>query len=125
MSTDELWAFLPVGYLLTVAIEVPVLVVGLSKRHAVCDRLLAGLWLTAGTYPIVVVVLPTLMWSWYSPAAYLWVAETFAPAAECGLFWLGFIRGKPSSLGATCRDFAAIVVANLASFAFGERFFNA
>lgn len=125
MSTDELWAFLPVGYLLTVAIEVPLLLVGLSKRHTVRERLLAGLWLTACTYPIVVVVLPTLMWSRYSETAYLWVAETFAPAAECGLFWLGFVRGKPKSLGATCRDFTAIVVANLASFAFGEWAFGA
>ena len=43
----EAWAFLPWGYLATVAIELPVLVVGLSPRHRVRDRLVAGLALTA------------------------------------------------------------------------------
>jgi len=51
---------------------------------------------------------------------YLLVAETFAPVAECVLFWLAF--GKDSELAqrSMWRDFAAIVLANLASFAGGE-----
>lgn len=37
-----LWRFLPWGYLLTVALELPVLLVGLSPRHSQRDRLVAG-----------------------------------------------------------------------------------
>ncbi len=75
------------------------------------------MWLTACTYPIVVLVLPPLF---ESRAAYLIVAETFAPVAECILFWLAF--GGPEDAGklAMWRDFAVIVIANLASFAAGE-----
>ena len=53
-------------------------------------------------------------------AHYLVVAETFAPVAECVLFWLAF--GKETEVGTRSmwRDFTAIIVANLASFAAGE-----
>lgn len=119
MRAEDLWLFLPFGYLFSVAIETPVLVFGLSPRHTLSRRLFAGLWLTACTYPIVALVLPTLF-AGTSRAAYLVVAETFAPAAECALFWLAF--GERSELGrrSMWRDFAAIVAANLASFAAGE-----
>ena len=117
-SPGELWAFLPWGYLLTIALETPVLLVGLSRRHALRDRLLAGIWLTACTYPVVVLVLPILLGQ-FSRGVYLLVAETFAPAAECALFWAGFgsreLRWQPSMW----RDFAAIVAANLVSFLLG------
>ena len=49
---------------------------------------------------------------------FLSVAETFAPLAECALFWLAF--GKE----ATWRDFVVIVIANLASFLMGEVIFS-
>jgi hypothetical protein len=119
MRAEDLWLFLPFGYLFSVAIETPVLVFGLSPRHTLRRRLFAGLWLTACTYPIVALVLPALF-EGTSRAAYLVVAETFAPAAECALFWLAF--GERSELGrrSMWRDFAAIVAANLASFAAGE-----
>src|SRR5215213_3791571 len=115
MVTEDLWRFLPLGYLFTVAVETPVLVLLLSKHHALKRRLLAGLWLTACTYPVVVLVLPLLF---ASRTLYLAVAETFAPAAECALFYLAFV-GEGSG-GATRRDFAAIVAANLLSFLAGE-----
>jgi len=119
MRAADLWLFLPFGYLFSVAIETPVLVLGLSPRHTLRRRLFAGLWLTACTYPIVVLVMPALF-DETSRALYLVVAETFAPAAECALFWLAF--GERSELGrrSMWRDFAAIVAANLASFAAGE-----
>ena len=113
MSPLELWRFLPLGYLLTIAIETPILFFALSPRHPKHHRLLAGLWLTACTYPIVTLVLPLLLVN-YSRGVFLLVAEIFAPVAECILFWLAF--GKESMW----RDFAAIVAANLASFAAGE-----
>lgn len=113
-SAEDLWTFLPWGYALTVAIELPVLLVGLSREHPLSRRLFAGFWLTAATYPVVVLVLPLLVWPRFGEIAYLLVAETFAPAAECLLFWIAFGR-KESAF----RDSATIVLANLASFVLG------
>ena len=119
MSPRELWHFLPIGYLFTIAIETPILLLGLSRHHSIKRRLLAGIWLTACTYPIVVLVLPPLFVN-TSRTIYLIVAETFAPVGECILFWLAY--GERSELGAKSmwRDFATIIIANLASFGLGE-----
>ena len=115
----DLWAFLPIGYLFTVAIETPVLLVGLSPNVSFKQKLSCGAWLTACTYPIVVLVLPAIFFG-QSRALYLTVAETFAPVAECLLFWLAF-RGKGILETADwARCFIAITIANLASFAAGE-----
>jgi len=116
VSPFELWRFLPVGYLLTIAIETPILFVGLSPHHPKRRRILSGIWLTACTYPIVVLVLPLLLVN-HSRGLFLVVAETFAPVAECLLFWLAF--GKETRW----RDFGIIVIANLASFLAGEMIF--
>ena len=117
---NELWFFLPFGYLVSVAIETPVLLAGLSKQLSFKQRLFAGLWLTACTYPIVVLVLPIL----FADAPrnlYLLAAETFAPVGECALFWLAFRRRLEERATRTwLRDFAVIVVANLLSFIGGE-----
>lgn len=120
MSPSALWLFFPFGYLLTILIETPILLIGLSRRHLWKRRVLAGVWLTACTYPIVTLVLPLL----FAPdqrVLYLLVAETFAPIAECLLFWLAF--GQEGDFGqGMWRDFIAIIVANLASFGVGELF---
>jgi hypothetical protein len=121
----DLWLFLPIGYLLTVAIETPILCLALSRRHPLRDRIIAGLWLTGVTYPIVVVTMPLLIGDLaigpFGPrTVYLAIAETFAPAAECGLFYLAYVRRlAPADRRATLRDFAAITAANLASFGLG------
>ena len=99
--------FLPVGYSLSVLIETPVLLVGLSRQHSLRTKIFAGLWLTACTYPIVILTLPPLTGRFYLP-----VAETFAPAAECILF-------ATVTKDWSWRDMAAITVANLASFLIG------
>ena len=117
MSPYDLWTFLPIGYLLTIAIEIPILFFGLSAHHPKRRRIFAGMWLTACTYPIVILVLPLLLVD-HSRAFFLLIAETFAPVAECLLFWLAF--GEE----AKWRDFAVIVVANLASFLLGEVIFK-
>lgn len=119
MSPLELWRFLPLGYLLTIAIETPILFFALSPRHPKRHRVMAGLWLTACTYPIVTLVLPLLLAN-YSHAVFLLVAEIFAPVAECILFWLAFGSAAELGKGSMWRDFAAIVAANLASFLTGE-----
>jgi hypothetical protein len=119
MSPLQLWRFLPLGYLLTIAIETPILFVALSRRHPTRHRLMAGLWLTACTYPIVTLVLPLLLEN-HSRAVFLLVAETFAPVAECILFWLAFGSAAEFGKGSMWRDFGAITLANLASFLAGE-----
>jgi hypothetical protein len=130
MGPDEadLWRLLPIGYLLTIALETPVLLIGLSPCHSLQRRLISGVWLTACTYPIVILVLPQLIWQPLGEAGY-WpyvaVAEIFAPAAECGLFWLAFWRGRATEAPVALRraflgrDFVAIVAANLISFLVG------
>ena len=119
MSPSDLWRFLPFGYLFTILIETPVLLIGLSKRHSIKRRLIAGIWLTACTYPIVVLVLPPLFVNTSRPT-YLIVAETFAPVAECILFWLAYGRTEELENKSVWRDFATIIIANLASFLLGE-----
>jgi hypothetical protein len=114
-----LW-FLPVGYLVTVLIEAPILLALLSRRHPPSRRLFAGLWLTACTYPVVVLVLPSIFDIAAERSIYLWVAETFAPLAECVLFTIAFPLPRPASGRDRARDLAAIVLANLASFGIGE-----
>jgi hypothetical protein len=119
MSPNDLWLFLPFGYLLTILIETPILLIGLSQRHSFKRKLFAGVWLTACTYPIVVLVLP-LVFANYSRALYLIVAEVFAPVGECILFWLAYGTNAEIGKRSMWRDFAAIVAANLASFLAGE-----
>ncbi len=115
----DLWLFLPLGYLVSVAIETPVLILGLSRILSFRQRFFAGLWLTACTYPVVALVLPTLFAA--EPRyVYLLVAETFAPVAECLLFWLAFHKKIESGWKTTLRNFSVIVLANLLSFAGGE-----
>lgn len=116
---SELWRFFPIGYLVTILIETPVLLIGLSRKHPLSARLFAGVWLTACTYPIVTLVLPLLFVDeprWL----YLLVAESFAPIAECVLFWLAFGAKEDFGRSGMWRDFATIVVANLMSFGLGE-----
>ena len=119
MSPGDLWRFLIIGYPFTILIETPILLLGLSRRHSFKQKLFAGVWLTACTYPIVVLVMP-LIFANASRTIYLIVAETFAPLAECALFWLAY--GNVEELGkrSMWQDMAAIVIANLASFIGGE-----
>jgi hypothetical protein len=119
MSPSELWHFFPLGYLFSILIETPILVTGLSRRHPIRRRILAGIWLTACTYPIVVLVLP-ILFAQTSRAVYLAVAEVFAPVAECILFWLAYGESEEVGKASMWQDFGAIVLANLASFLGGE-----
>jgi hypothetical protein len=118
-ALNHLWYFLPIGYLTTILIETPVLLVGLSPKLTFRQKLACGLWLTACTYPVVILVLPALLAD-YSKTLYIVVAEIFAPVGECFFFWLAF-RGR-GLLGKNdwMRSLAAIVLANLASFGIGE-----
>ncbi|HMG72243.1 MAG TPA: hypothetical protein VK582_01980 [Pyrinomonadaceae bacterium] len=119
ISPTELWRFFPLGYLFSILIETPVLLIGLSTRHPIRRRVWAGIWLTACTYPIVVLVLPLALAN-LSRTGYLVVAEVFAPVAECVLFWLAYGESEQVGKASMWRDFTAIIVANLASFLGGE-----
>jgi hypothetical protein len=117
MDAGELWAFLPRGYLISIAIETPFLLIGLSQSHSLARRLWAGIWLTACSYPIVVLVLPVLL---ANRTAYLAVAETFAPLSECLIFAAAYHRRSNIPRRQRWQDIIAIVLANLASFLLGE-----
>jgi hypothetical protein len=60
MKPRDLWSFLPLGFLITVLIETPILLIGLSPRHSLRRRLAAGVWLTACSYPVVILVFPLI-----------------------------------------------------------------
>jgi hypothetical protein len=119
METSALWSFLPLGYVISVLIEGPILLLGLSPRHGLTRRLFAAFWLTACTYPVVVLVLPVLLEMEQRRFTYLLVAESFAPIAESLLFWCVFVYATPRDTLATLRDCGAITFANLASFGLG------
>ena len=119
LPVSELWYFLPFGYLITVLIETPILLVGLSPKLTFKQKLLCGVWLTACTYPIVVLVLPTLM-NGFPRWQYLAIAETFAPVGECLIFWLAFRKTDVLDAATWVQSLVAIVLANLASFGAGE-----
>jgi hypothetical protein len=115
----DLWLFLPVGYLLTILVETPVLFVGLPSTLTRYQKLACGVWLTACTYAIVVLVLPAVFFGmprW----EYLLVAETFAPVGECLVFWFAFRSKKLLDTAGWMRSFSVIIIANLASFGVGE-----
>lgn len=113
-----LWENILPSFLITIAIESTILVVALSRPHPIKRRLLAGIWLTACTYPIVFLVLPLLI---ESRGLFLTTAETFAPLAECVLFAIAF-HPKRLSMRYRYQDWVAIIGANLASFLIGLQF---
>jgi hypothetical protein len=115
----DLWFFFPIGYLFTVAVETPVLLIGLTRRLSFKQRLFAGLWLTACTYPIVVLVLPIVLSS-FSRSTYLLVAEVFAALGECALFLVAFKGQLESGFTARLRNCGVIIAANVLSFIGGE-----
>lgn len=119
LPISELWYFLPFGYLLTILVETPILILGLPRIVTITQRIRCGIWLTACTYPIVILVLPAIFLD-SSRTIYLAVAETFAPAAECLLFWLAFRSTPGFTSTGWIRSFFVITLANLASFGFGE-----
>src|SRR5438128_93990 len=108
------------GYLFTIAIETLILLVGLSPRHSIGRRIFCGVWLTACTYPFVWMVFPQFLDPVTQRGPYLLVAESFAPLAECAIFWLAFGERNEWGRRSMWRDFVTITLANLASFGAGE-----
>lgn len=113
------WLFLPIGYFLTVLIETPILFFGLSARHSARRRIFAGFWLTACTYPMVVLIAPSFFDLETQRGWYLLTVEPFAIIAECVLFLLAF-GGEQADRRAHVRDCLFIVIANVMSFGIGE-----
>jgi len=119
MNIAETWLFLIAGYALTITIEIPILLLGLSKQVEVVDRIKLGFILTAITYPIVVLVLPSLIAVPLGYITYLVFAETFAPLAEIACFR---ILMKRKLFGRIDQDACVIAAANLCSFLIGWAF---
>jgi hypothetical protein len=123
MDPRDAWAFLIPGYLFTISIETPILLVGLSPRHSLARRLFCGFWLTACTYPIVVLVLPMVFDVTTDRVRYLLVAESVAHFGECALFWAAFGTREEFGKLSMWRDLGTVFLANLASFIAGEVLF--
>ncbi len=124
VDSAYLWSFFPLGYLITILIETPILLIGLSKQHSLPVRFFSGVGLTAFTYPIVVLVLPILLLP-YGQVMYLTVAEIFAPVAECLLFLSVFgNNASDKNTRVSYRDCGAIILANVASFLIGMWLFG-
>jgi len=123
MDPSYAWRFLPVGYVLTVLLEMPVLLIGLSPPHSLRRRLVAGLWLNACSYPVVILALPALIDPFQQRTLYTAIAETFAPVAECLVFSLAFHTASLTPRQ-QWRDRSAIVIANLTSFLIGDWFLH-
>jgi hypothetical protein len=115
-----LWRFLLPGYFFTISIETPVLFLGLSERHSAWTRVFAGFWLTACTYPVVILVLPLLIDPSEHQGWYLLAAEGFAHLGECMLFWLAFGKREEFGRASMWQDLAVVFLANSASFVIGE-----
>ncbi|HEY9676384.1 MAG TPA: hypothetical protein V6C76_00115 [Drouetiella sp.] len=120
INWTSLYLWTAVGYSLSVLIETPILVFCLSERHSLKEKLFAGFWLTACSYPIVIWVLPFFISPVSHRVPYLLVAETFAPLSECILFWLAFGTREEFGTRSFYRDMLAVVLANLGSFITGE-----
>ncbi|MGI9037029.1 MAG: hypothetical protein ACR2GD_13470 [Pyrinomonadaceae bacterium] len=118
-STNFLWLFFSIGYLTTILIETPVLIFGLSPKVSLKQKILCGIWLTACTYPMVVLVLPAAMQN-FSRFSYLLIAELFAHFGECVIFWFAFRGRQDFEIADWIRCFIAILAANFASFSIGE-----
>ena len=116
---NNTYLFLLFGYLATVLIETPILFFGLSSHYSPSRKILISLWLTACTYPIVILVLPILIYEPYGRTAYLVVAETFAPIAECFLF-LFINTQNEKAKRSRFRDMLTILLANITSFLLAE-----
>lgn len=105
-----------VGYILSVIIEVPVLILGLSNSYKLKEKIVAGFWLTACTYPSVCWVFPSFI-----PDAMILnvVREAFAALGECLLFWIAFVK-LTDLTSLVKRDLLVVGIANILSFLFGE-----
>ena len=111
--------FLVLGYLLAVLIEVPILCMGFGRKYPISETIINGLLLTAVTYPVVIMVLPSLFQAAgsHNRLLYLAIAETFAPVAE--VFFFRYLTNRPV-IGKPDWEAIVIVAANVASFLIGE-----
>ncbi len=114
-----LWWFFPIGYAATILIETPVLLALLPSKISFRQKLACGVWLTACTYPVVVLVLPAAMEN-FGRFWYLLVGELFAHFGECVIFWLAFRGRQDLNTKDWIRSFSAVLLANFASFVIGE-----
>jgi hypothetical protein len=112
------WANLALAWVLTILVEGAVLWVALAPRHSARTRLLAAVWLSSCTLPLVHFVFPALRAWGFSDVGWVAAAEVFAPVAECVLFSLVLAPGLGGG-GMRGRDWGAIVVANVVSFGVG------
>jgi hypothetical protein len=117
MTSPAVWVFLIIGYLATVAIEAPVLIAGLSTQRSRQARIAAAFWLTACTYPVVVLTLPAIAGSSNDWVTSLLLAEV---VVACGKSCSGGMMCGRQLIGGPQRDDLVILVANILSAALGQ-----
>jgi len=122
VNTTAMLLFLASGYLATVAIEAPLLVAFLPSRYSLRTRIGCGFWLTACTYPVVVLVMPNIANGPFSWSVTLLVTEIWVALTEVAL--LRAVAGR-RLLASFRREDGVVIVANLASFLAGELFVSA
>ncbi|MBI5831749.1 MAG: hypothetical protein HZB16_05465 [Armatimonadetes bacterium] len=113
------------GYALGVVVETPVLLATLSPAHGWRRRCAAGLWLTACTYPLLVMVLPVFIDPDTAWTRYVVVGEVAVAVTESALFYLAFNRGTQRPRRWLVQDVVAVVLANLASYLVGRWVYGA
>ena len=123
LNIDPLvWARMAgLGYLLTISMETPVLLLGLANRYSMKEKFIAGALLTACSYPFVAIFFPMIWNPYENYSTYIAVSEVFAPLSECVVFAFLFQLRKPEiTTKQRILDFVAIIAANLFSYLFGE-----
>ena len=122
MNTTATLLFLAFGYLATVAIEAPLLVAFLPSHYSLRTRIGCGFWLTACTYPVVVLVIPNIAYGPFTWPVALLVTEIWVALTEVAL--LRAVSGRRLFASFRREDWV-VVLANLASFLAGELFVSA
>lgn len=119
----EIWLFLAIGYLATVTIEIPVLILCMSPEIANRQKVELGLLLTAFSYPVVILVLPLVLSACHigKPTHQIAIIECYAALAEVALFRFCMHQ---KLLSRPDRNAAAVVLANVCSFTIGALFLS-
>jgi hypothetical protein len=124
-NTQIVWRVLLLGYCLFVAIELPIFLLALSARNDRRQRIFSALWLTACSFPLVILVMPAFIdmfvpKDWHGPVNTMQIA-LITPIVECLLFWmltrpLDEPNSPQVSQAEWIHDLFVIVFANVLSF---------
>lgn len=116
MALLELIVQLSLGFVLFIGIESSILIACLRKQYAKTQLIFAGVWLTFCTYPVINLLLATLLG--HTPFYYA-ISALMAPLVEFILFWIAFESDRRFFDARLLHALFAIATANIASFTCG------